>query len=70
MAELFDKDVDTIGLRIRNIYKERELETGATTEESSVVQTEGERKIRRKVKRYNLDVIISVGYRAKSPRGT
>jgi len=70
MAELFDKDVDTIGLRIRNIYKERELEAGATTEESSVVQTEGERKIRRKVKRYNLDVIISVGYRAKSPRGT
>jgi len=37
MAELFDKDVDTIGLHIRNIYKEGELEAGATTEESSVV---------------------------------
>lgn len=54
MAELFDKDIDTIGLHIRNIYKEGELEAGATTEESSVVQAEGERKIRRKVKKYNL----------------
>ena len=70
MAELLDKDTDTIGLHIRNIYKEGELEPDATTEESSVVQNEGNRKVRRKLKVYNLDVIISVGYRVKSQRGT
>jgi prophage maintenance system killer protein len=70
MSSLFDKDVDTIGLHIRNIYKEGELGEGATTEESSVVQEEAGRKVKRKVKRYNLDVIISVGYRVKSQRGT
>lgn len=70
MAELLDKDTDTIGLHIRNIYKEGELERAATTEESSVVQNEGGRKVRRKLKFYNLDVIISVGYRVKSQRGT
>lgn len=70
MAELFDKDVDTVGLHIRNIYKEGELEAGATTEESSVVQEEAGRRVARKIRRYNLDVIISVGYRVKSQRGT
>jgi prophage maintenance system killer protein len=70
MAALLDKDTDTIGLHIRNIYKEGELEPDATTEESSVVQDEGNRKVRRKLKFYNLDVIISVGYRVKSQRGT
>lgn len=70
MAELLEKDTDTIGLHIRNIFKEKELDEGATTEESSVVQTEGGRKVRRPIRRYNLDVIISVGYRVKSKRGT
>ena len=70
MAELLDKDTDTIGLHIRNIYKEGELEPDATTEESSVVQNEGSREVRRTLKFYNLDVIISVGYRVKSQRGT
>jgi prophage maintenance system killer protein len=70
MAELFDKDTDTIGLHIRNIYKESELPRKGTTEESSVVQKEGKRQVRRKVGFYNLDVIISVGYRVKSKRGT
>ncbi|MDP1644944.1 MAG: virulence protein RhuM/Fic/DOC family protein [Thiobacillus sp.] len=70
MAELFDKDTDTVGLHIRNVFKEGELETGSTTEESSVVQTEGGRQVRRKVRFYNLDVIISVSYRVKSQRGT
>jgi hypothetical protein len=70
MAALFDKDSDTIGLHIRNIYKERELMPEGTTEDSSVVQDEGGRQIRRKVSCYNLDVIISVGYRVKSLRGT
>lgn len=66
MASLFDKDTDTIGLHIRNIYKECELEEAPTTEESSLVQTEGSREVRRAVRLYNLDVIISVGYRVKS----
>jgi len=70
MAELLDKNTDTIGLHIRNIYKEGELEPDATTEESSVVQNEGSREVRRTLKFYNLDVIISVGYRVKSQRGT
>jgi hypothetical protein len=70
MAQLFDKDTDTIGLHLRNIYGEGELEESATTEESSVVQTEGDRQVRRKVRFYNLDVIISVGYRVNSKRGT
>jgi prophage maintenance system killer protein len=70
MAELFEKDTDTIGLHVRNLYKEGELDREATTEESSVVQDEGGRQVRRKVQYYNLDVIISVGYRVKSQRGT
>ena len=61
MAALFDKNTDTIGLHIRNIFKEGELEEVATTEDSPVVQEEGGRKIRRRVRFCNLDVIISVG---------
>ncbi len=70
MGELFAKDTDTVGLHVRNIFKEGELEADSTTEESSVVQSEGSRTVRRNVKFYNLDVIISVGYRVKSQRGT
>ena len=70
MAELFEKDTDTVGLHIRNIYKEGELPKEGTAEESSVVQDEGGRQVRRQVHFYNLDVIISVGYRVKSKRGT
>jgi len=70
MAELFDKDTDTIGLHLKNIYKSTELLEDATTEESSVVQIEGNRRVRRKIKVYNLDAIISVGYRVNSKRGT
>jgi len=69
MAELFDKDSDTIGLHLKNIYQSGELEEFATTEESSVVQNEGKRIVHRKVKLYNLDAIISVGYRVNSKRG-
>ena len=70
MSLLFGRDSDTIGLHIRNAYKEGELEESATTEESSVVQNEGGRSIHRKVRFYNLDVVISVGYRVKSVNGT
>jgi hypothetical protein len=57
MAELFDKDTDTIGLHIRNIYAEGELDEKATTEVFSVVQKEGERSVKRKVTHYNLDMM-------------
>lgn len=70
MAELFDKNSDTIGLHLRNIYKSGELEQSATTEESSVVRQEGKRQVRREIKFYNLDAIISVGYRVNSKKGT
>jgi hypothetical protein len=70
MAQLFGKNTDTVGLHIRNVFKEGELEEIATTEESSVVQMEGRRSVRRKIRFYNLDVIISVGYRVKSRQGT
>jgi hypothetical protein len=69
MAQLFDKDSDTIGLHLKNIYQSGELEEFPTTEESSVVQNEGKRQVQRKTKLYNLDAIISVGYRANSKRG-
>ncbi len=69
-AELFDKDTDTIGLHIRNTYTEGELARKGTTEESSLVQNEGGRQVRREISFYNLDVIISMGYRVKSKRCT
>ena len=70
MSDLFQKDSDTIGLHLKNIYKEGELEEKSTTEFFSVVQKEGKRSINRQVKYYNLDAIISVGYRVNSKRGT
>jgi len=70
MAELFDKDTDTIGLHLRNIYAEEELNEKSTTELFSVVQTEGKRKVNRNIKHFNLDAIISVGYRVNSKKGT
>lgn len=70
MGQLFVKDTDTIGLHLKNIYKSGELEEKATTEESSVLQEEGRRQVKRKIKLYNLDAIISVGYRVNSKRGT
>jgi len=70
MALLFQKDTDTIGFHLGNIYKEAELDEVATTEESSVVQQEGKRRVRRRMRFYNLDAIISVGYRVNSKRGT
>lgn len=70
MAELFDKDTDTIGLHLRNIFSEGELEEKSTTEYFSVVQIEGGRNVSRNIKFYNLDAILSVGYRVNSKRGT
>jgi len=70
MAELFEKNTDTIGLHIKNIFFTKELNENSTTEKYSVVQIEGNRKVERKIKFYNLDLIISVGYRVNSKRGT
>ena len=70
MAELFEKDTDTIGLHLKNIFAEDELKENSTTEFFSVVQKEGNRNVRRKIKFYNLDAIISVGYRVNSKQGT
>lgn len=70
MAQLFDCSTDNIGLHLKNIYETGELTQEATTEYFSVVQTEGERLVNRKLKFYNLDAIISVGYRVNSTRAT
>jgi len=70
MAELLDISSDNIGLHLKNIYAEGELEASATTEDSSVVRQEGTRQVRRRVKHYNLDAIISVSYRVNSLQGT
>lgn len=70
MSELFAVSTDNIGLHLKNIYQEGELSEWATTEDSSVVQIEGEREVKRPLKLYNLDAILAVGYRVRSPRGT
>lgn len=70
MGVLFDKDTDTIGLHLKNIYSEQELDENSTTEVFSVVQKEGNRNVARNIKFYNLDAILSVGYRVNSKRGT
>lgn len=68
MSELFDSSSDNIGLHLRNIFSDNELDEAATTEEFSVVRREGERRVRRRLRHYNLDAVISVGYRVNSRR--
>ena len=70
MAELFQRDKSTISRHIKNIFTEGELRPEATVAKFATVQTEGNRKVTRDIDYYNLDVIISVGYRVKSLRGT
>ena len=70
MSELFQATKQNISLHIRNIYKEGELVEEATVKEYLTVQKEGNRNVQRRIAFYNLDVIISVGYRVKSIRGT
>jgi hypothetical protein len=70
MAMLFGQTKQNISLHINNCFKEGELEKFSTVKESLTVQVEGQRKVTRKVEFYNLDVIISVGYRVKSKQGT
>jgi len=70
MAELFNATKQNISLHVNNIFKEGELDASSTVKEYLTVQSEGSRQVKRKLSFYNLDVIISVGYRVKSKRGT
>ena len=70
MAELFDTSTDNVSLHLKNVYATQELNEQATTEDFSVVRQEGRRQVQRKLKHYNLDAVISVGYRVSSTRAT
>jgi len=70
MAELFQRDKSTVSRHIKNIFTDGELDRGSTVVKNATVQNEGERQVERFIEYYNLDVIISVGYRVKSLRGT
>lgn len=70
MAQLFDTSADNISLHLKNIFLEAELDEKLTTEDFSVVRQEGKRQVSRNIKHYNLDAIISVGYRVKSVSAT
>ena len=70
MVDLFQTTKQNVSLHVRNVFKEGELDQSATVKDYLTVQKEGKREVTRNVKYYNLDVIISVGYRVKSKRGT
>ncbi len=70
MAELFDTTVANINIHIKNIFDEEELGEAATVKDSLIVQTEGKREVSRKVRFYNLDMAIAVGYRVNSKKAT
>ena len=70
MADLFGCTSDNVGLHLKNIYAEKELDKISTTEIFSVVRFEGTRKVKRSVTHYNLDAILSVGYRVSSHNAT
>lgn len=69
MATLFDVDRSRVTRHIKNIYDDYELDENSTCAENALVQTEGKRKVKRTIKIYNLDMILAVGYRVKSPNG-
>lgn len=70
LCELFGRDKSVISRHIRNIFKEGELDPEATVAKNATVQTEGERRVNRTIEYYNLDLIISVGYRVNSKQAT
>jgi hypothetical protein len=70
MTELFQTTKQNISLHIKNLFEEKELAASSTVKESLTVQKEGSREVQRTIDLYNLDVIISVGYRVRSNRGT
>jgi hypothetical protein len=70
MADLFQRDKSVVSRHIKNVFTEGELSSAGTVAKSATVQTEGGKQVTREIEFYNLDVIISVGYRVKSLRGT
>ena len=70
IAELFGRDRTVINRHIRNLFKDGELDEVSTSAKIAQVQKEGDREIKRQIKFYNLDIIIAVGYRVNSKRGT
>lgn len=70
MAQLFGRDVKTIGKHVNNVFQDGELVRDSTVAKFATVQSEGDRAVERRIEHYNLDVIISVGYRVKSVQGT
>ena len=70
ISELFATSTDNVSLHLKNIYTEQELSESATTKNFSVVRQEGSRQVQRQIKHYNLDAVISVGYRVSSSRAT
>ena len=70
ITELFGRDKSVISRHLKNIYKEGELDKSSTVAKNATVQIEGDREIKREIDLYNLDAIISVGYRVNSKQGT
>ena len=70
LSELFETSVDNVSLHLKNIYKEGELDENRTVEYFSIVRKEGSRNVKRMIKHYNLDAIISLGYRINSKKAT
>lgn len=70
LAELFQTSIPNVNIHIKNVLEEGELHSEATIKEDLIVRLEGKRQVKRPVKLYNLDMILAVGYRVKSPRGT
>ncbi|GAA5120932.1 virulence RhuM family protein [Luteolibacter yonseiensis] len=69
MAELFNATKQNISLHLKNLFEDGELDPAATVKDSLTVQTEGNREVQRNITLYNLDAILAVGYRVRSPRG-
>src|SRR5690554_4691019 len=69
IAELFQTSKQNVSLHAKNIFDDKELSPEATVKESLTVQSEGKRQVGRKLVQYNLDLILAIGYRVRSPRG-
>ncbi len=69
IAELFQTSKQNVSLHAKNIFADKELSPAATVKESLTVQSEGRRQVKRKISYYNLDLILAIGYRVRSPRG-
>lgn len=70
IAELFQTTKNNVSMHTKGIFEEGELLPEATVKESLTVQTEGQREVKRRITYYNLDLILAIGYRVRSPRGT